>query len=175
MSKLALLAVLALPTVALAKKPPAYDADAPNELQITEEIKVVFHVTHDVWKKGAPKTLWYLDRLVNTAYPEKYGVPQENLDFKLLAHDQPVYWFLNDEGWKKAKGKDHAAVTDHNPHKELIQGLIDAGVDIEVCEVTLKSKGWSKDDLLPGVKTTKAGVPRLIDLQLMGYTRMTLE
>lgn len=175
MHKLALLTLLALPATAMAKKPAPLDPDQPDTLQITEDIRVLFHVSHDSWKKGAPKTLWYLDRLVNKAYPEKLGVPVEELDFKVVVHDQPAYWFLNDAGWKKAKGKNHAAPRDHNPHKELIQGLIDAGVDIEVCAVTLKSKGWSEDDLLPGIQTTVAGVPRAVDLQLMGYTRMILE
>lgn len=176
MNKLMMItALLVLPTAALAKKPAALDPDDPTELQVQEDIKVVFHATHDVWKKGTPKTLWYLDRLVHKAYPEKLGVPATELDFKVVAHDAPVYWFLDDAGWSSSTKRHAVAPQDHNPHKDLIAGLIEAGVDIEVCEVTLKSHGYTRDMLLPGIKVAPAGLPRVIDLQLMGYTRLVLE
>ena len=73
------------------------------------------------------------------------------------------------------EGKDGAAPQDHNPHKELIQQLLDAGVDIEVCAVTLKNKGWTREMLLPGIKVTPAGVPRVIDLQLQGFAYLKLQ
>lgn len=174
MFKMSMLALLVLPTTALAKKP-AMNADDPTQLQVTEDIKVVFHATQDAWKKGVPRTLWYVNRLVKTAYPEKLGVPVDQLDFKVVAHDQPVYWFLNDDGWKKSKQKNHTVAQDQNPNKELIAGLIEAGVDIEVCENTMQKNGYTKEMLLPGVKVAPAGLPRVIDLQLMGYTRMVLE
>ncbi len=161
----------------LAKKPTAaaYNADDPATLQVKEDVKVVFHATEDVWKKGVPQTLFYVDRLVHTAYPEKLGVPADQLDFKIVAHDAPVYWFLNDDGWKKSKKKGQMAVQDHNPFKELVQGLVDAGVDIEVCAVTMEQHGYTADMLLPGIQITPAGLPRVIDLQLMGYQRLDLE
>ena len=177
MFRLALLGLLVVPSAALAKKPAAatLNPDDPSTLQVREDVKVVFHVSHDAWKKGTPKTLWYLDRLVHTAYPVKLGVPSSALDFKIVAHDAPVYWFLNDAGWKASAHKGPAVVPDHNPYKEMIAGLIEAGVDVEVCAVTMKSQGYTEDMLLPGVKVTPAGLPRVIDLQLMGYQHLELD
>lgn len=168
-------ALLSVPSVGLAGKPAPLDPDDPTTLQVTDDVKVVFHATQDVWKKGVPQTLFYVDRLVHIAYPEKLGVPAEELDFKIIAHDTPVYWFLDDEGWKQSKKKGAMAVKGHNPHKELIQGLLDAGVDIEVCAVTMEQHGYTEDMLLPGVQVTPAGLPRVIDLQLMGYQRLDLQ
>ena len=177
--RLALMLLLALPSAALAaKKPeaaPATNPDDPSTLQVREGIKVVFHVTKDSWKKGQPMTLWYVDRLVSKAYPEKLGVPASALDFKILAHDAPVYWFLNDAGWKASKHKSAAVPQDHNPNAALIASLIQNGVDIEVCASTMEQHGYTPEMLLPGVKIAPAGLPRLIDLQMMGYERLNLE
>jgi intracellular sulfur oxidation DsrE/DsrF family protein len=176
---LAVLALLALPNAALAAKPtaapPALNPDDPSSIQVRDDIKVVFHVTEDVWKKGTPETLFYVDRLVQIAYPEKLGVPTENLDFKVVAHDTPVYWFLNDAAWKASKHKSGAVPQDHNPVKDLIAGLLSAGVDIEVCAHTMEQQGYTPEMLLPGIKIAPAGLPRVIDLQLMGYERISLE
>jgi hypothetical protein len=35
--------------------------------------------------------------------------------------------------------------------------------------VTLKGKGWTGEDVLPGVKIVVGAYPRIIDLQLRGY------
>ena len=174
---LALLVLLALPTAALAKKPaaaPTLDPDDPATLQVRQGIKVVFHATADTWKKGLPKTLFYVDRLVG-AYPDKLGVAAADLDFKIVAHDAPVYWFLTDAGWKASKMKSQAVAQDANPHKEVVARIIAAGVDVEVCEVTMQQNGITPDMLLPGVKIAPAGLPRVIDLQLMGYQHLRLE
>lgn len=174
---LAVLVLLALPTSALAREPadtPQLNPDDASTLQVRTEVRVVFHATADAWKKGLPETLFYVDRLVR-AYPGKLGVPVTELDFKIVAHDAPVYWFLNDAGWKTSKKKGAAVVADHNPHKDVVARVIAAGVDIEVCEVTLRQHGYTPDMLLPGIKVTPAGLPRVIDLQLMGYQRLALE
>ena len=169
-----------LPAAALAKKPasppaPAATADDPAALQVREGVRVVFHANRDTWKKGLPQAFFYLDRLVHTAYPEKHGVPASALDFKLVVHDTPVYWFLTDEAWTASKHKGAAVVQDHNPNKELVAKLLAAGVDIEVCAQTMQQHGYTKEMLLPGVQVTPAGLPRLIDLQLMGFVPVAVD
>lgn len=174
-----LLAVALIPFTAFAKPAPApapaYNPDDPSTLQVRKDIKVVFHVTEDTWKKGVPETLFYVDRAVHIAYPQKFAVPAEALDFKVVVHDAPVYWFLGDAAWKASKHKSGAVPQEANPVKGLIAGLIAAGVDLEVCAVTMEAQGITPDMLLPGVKIAPAGLPRVIDLQLMGYERISLE
>jgi intracellular sulfur oxidation DsrE/DsrF family protein len=173
------LALALLSPAASAKKPaaaaPAPNPDDPAALQVREGLKVVFHANRDTWKKGLPQPLFYLDRLVHTAYPQAHGVPASALDFKLVVHDAPVYWFLSDAGWTASKHKSPSVVQDHNPHKELVAKLIAAGVDIEVCAQTMAQHGVTADMLLPGVQVTPAGLPRQIDLQLLGYEAVDLD
>jgi hypothetical protein len=39
----------------------------------------------------------------------------------------------------------------------------------------MEQQGYTAEMLLPGVKVAPAGLPRVIDLQMMGYQRMSLE
>ena len=87
----------------------------------------------------------------------------------------PVAWFFHDEAWAMVKGLDPAARTDLNPARPIVERLVAAGVDLEVCGVTLAAKGWTADMLLPGVRVTPAALPRVIDLHRMGYVTLDLE
>lgn len=51
----------------------------------------------------------------------------------------------------------------------VLRGLLDHGVSVEVCNLTLRGEGWNSDDLLPGVTLVHDAYTRLIDLQQQGY------
>jgi intracellular sulfur oxidation DsrE/DsrF family protein len=42
-------------------------------------------------------------------------------------------------------------------------------VSVEICNSTMKSKGWTGNDLLPGVTIVHDAYTRLIDLQHRNY------
>lgn len=47
--------------------------------------------------------------------------------------------------------------------------LLQHGVSVEICNVTMRAKGFTPEDLLPGVVIVHDAYTRLIDLQQRGY------
>jgi intracellular sulfur oxidation DsrE/DsrF family protein len=76
---------------------------------------------------------------------------------------------LKDEPYRDARGGAEGG----NPNKAIIRELIENGVSIEMCGLTMKEHGWTKKDLLPDVKVVPAFYPRVIDLELQGYGLVT--
>jgi intracellular sulfur oxidation DsrE/DsrF family protein len=56
----------------------------------------------------------------------------------------------------------------------VIDELLESGVSVELSIQTMKEKGWTKDDLLPGVKVVDNATTRIGQLEQQGYTRMKL-
>lgn len=54
--------------------------------------------------------------------------------------------------------------------KQRVKSLADYGVEFHACGNTLKSLGWSADDLYPFVKVVEAGAVDLMELQEQGYS-----
>ncbi|HSI49703.1 MAG TPA: DsrE family protein [Ideonella sp.] len=54
-------------------------------------------------------------------------------------------------------------------YEGLVAALHNRGVRFEVCEITLKNRGLSKDKFLQEVDFTPSGVVRLAKLQIQGY------
>ncbi|MCD2341842.1 DsrE family protein [Ideonella azotifigens] len=55
------------------------------------------------------------------------------------------------------------------PYEGLVAALHNRGVHFEVCEITLKNRGLSKDKFLQEADFTPSGVVRLAKLQIQGY------
>ena len=79
-------------------------------------------------------------------------------------HGDAGYFLLKDPAYRKASEK-----SGKNPNKQIIQELLDAGVNLELCKSTMRSHGWTGEDVLPGVKIVVGAYPRIIDLQMQGY------
>ena len=60
-----------------------------------------------------------------------------------------------------------------NPYKELVQGLMKRGVQIELCGATAKAHGWGNADLLPGVKVNRDAMARTTQLVQAGFVKIT--
>jgi hypothetical protein len=61
-------------------------------------------------------------------------------------------------------------VSTGNRYKELLQGLMQKGVQLELCGATAKANHWTNDNLLPGVKVNVNAMVRLTQLEQRGYT-----
>lgn len=150
-------------------------ADAANEAQDPfahypvikikkrEHIKVAYDVLSDDWEAGVGRALYYARGLIE-AYAAQ-GVPHKNLQISVVVHGAAAYWLLNDEAYRKKK----LDPFDINPNEKIIKELIDHGVSVEMCMVTMKGKGWTPDELLPGVHIVHDAYTRLIELQQQGY------
>jgi len=94
------------------------------------------------------------------------GVPQKEIRISIVLHGPTAYWVLKDEPYRQFKNDEFAV----NPNEHVIQGLLQHGVSVEVCNVTLRGKGWDADDVLPGVTIVRDAYTRIIDLQQQGYS-----
>lgn len=142
-------------------------ASAPQHQVITvtqkSNIKVVYDVSSDEWEAGVGKALFYVRGLLE-AYKAQ-GVKQENLHISMVLHGAAAYWLLNEENFRKRQ-LDPFGI---NPNEQIISELLDHGVSVEICHVTMEAKGWKANDLLAGIKIVHDAYTRLIDLQMQGY------
>jgi intracellular sulfur oxidation DsrE/DsrF family protein len=82
-----------------------------------------------------------------------------------------------DAGYALLKDTSYVALTKKgrsNPNSAVIDELLESGVSVELSIQTMKEKGWTKDDLLPGVKVVDNATTRIGQLEQQGYTRMKL-
>lgn len=160
---------LSLTTQGMAASPPAipdpfaFTPPAPLTVSKKTNIRVVYDVKDDVWDAGIGKALYYVRGLYQ-AY-EAQGVPPGEMHVSVVLHSTPVYWALNEDSYRLFKNDPF----DFNPNAKIIGDLIALGASIEVCNVTLRSRGWTYQDLLPGVIIVRDGYTRMIDLQQQGY------
>jgi hypothetical protein len=56
-----------------------------------------------------------------------------------------------------------------NLNGKIVQDFLNLGVHVEICHSVMKAKGWTPDDVLPGVTIVHDGYTRLIKLQNDGY------
>ena len=97
------------------------------------------------------------------------GIRTEELHVSAVVHGAAAQWLLNDEAYRDARGGAEGG----NPNKAIVRELIENGVSVEMCGLTMKEHGWAKKDLLPKVKVVPAFYPRVIDLELQGYGLIT--
>ncbi len=132
-------------------------------VQTRHDIRVVYDIKTDELQAGIGKALYYLRGLYE-AY-RKQGVPPQELHVSAVLHGPTVKWLLNDEAYQDYTGDPFAVNLNHH----VVEQLIELGASIEACNVTMKSHGWTAEDLLPGVKVVHDGYTRMIDLQQRGY------
>ena len=140
-------------------------SDAPP-IMLDTDIAFVCPIQEDKWNEelGVGAGLAGLRKVV-----EQYkaiGIRTEELHVNAVLQGAAAYWLLNDEAYRDARGGAEGG----NPNKAIIRELIENGVKLEMCNLTMKGRGWTKKDLLPDIKVVPAFYPRVIDLELQGYS-----
>lgn len=140
-------------------------AAAPKILTVQHkhDIKVVYDVDQDKKEAGIGQALYYVRGLLE-AYKGQ-GVPLKQLHISVVVHGAAGYWLLKDDPYQKHVGDPFAV----NMNAKVVKELIDMGVSVEMCHVTMKAYHWTAKDLLPGVKIVYDAYTRMIDLQMQGY------
>ncbi|WP_228766848.1 MULTISPECIES: DsrE family protein [Thiomicrorhabdus] len=133
-------------------------------VQKTKNIKIVYDINQNESAAGIGKGLYYVRGLLE-AY-KKQNVPMKELHISVVIHGDAGYWLLNEEKYQNFTGNPF----DVNPNTKVVQELIDHGVSVEICHVTMKAHHWKPEDILPGVKIVFDAYTRIIDLQQQGYT-----
>ena len=83
----------------------------------------------------------------------------------MIFHGDASYLILNDETYNSNR---HVATG--NPYKKILNGLMEKGVQLELCGATAKGNHWGNANLLPGVKVNVNAMVRLTQLEQEGYT-----
>ena len=131
-------------------------------VDVNQDIRVAYEVKDDVWEAGVGKALFYVRGLIE-AY-KSLGVSHEQLHVSVVLHGGAAYWVLNDKPYST-----HKNLLTGNPNKKVIRELVDMGISVEVCNATLKGRGWKPEDVLPNVVIVHDAYTRLIDLQQRDY------
>jgi intracellular sulfur oxidation DsrE/DsrF family protein len=167
--------LLALPPAMLlpASAAPAHAAEAaPGSLLDTRPLvkvspdaryRVVYDIGSDKVAAGISRGLYYARGLIEAF--QKQGVTPAQVDAHLVLHGDAAFMLLIDAAYQDAINDPFAV----NPNAKIVQDLLDLGVSVEICHSAMKSKGWTGDDVLPGVSIVHDGYTRLIKLQQDGY------
>jgi intracellular sulfur oxidation DsrE/DsrF family protein len=162
---LALLVAACLSLAAPAAGPaPAGPGQGPTlAVERRQEVRVAYDIKDDVWEAGIGKALYYARGLIESYRAQ--GVPPEALRVSLVLHGPTAYWLVQDEPFRRQVGDPFAV----NTNDKVVADLTALGVSVEVCGVTMRARGWTAADLLPGVVVVHDAYTRLIDLQQRGY------
>ena len=139
---------------------PSIRIDIPVTLK---QANVVFNISHVDFVGGdIPAGIKYMHLLA--ARFKQTGTQGRIIG---VFHGAAAYLTLND----KAYGA-YRLVETGNPYKKLLTSLLEQGVQIEECAISMKNNGWGNRDLLPGVKVNAGAVGRLIQLVQEGYIQI---
>ncbi|WP_318308618.1 DsrE family protein [Flagellimonas crocea] len=132
----------------------------------SQEFKVVFDV------KEGPESDTEINRNLNTVarflnMHAQNGIPASQLKVALIVHGTAARNLLSDKAHK-----DRYKVG--NPNRELVELLLDAGVEVIMCGQSSKTRGLPKEDLIPRVKIALSAMTANIQLQNQGYRPIIL-
>jgi len=136
------------------------------EIQKRKNIRIVYDVSRNDQAAGIGKALYYARGLFE-AYKDM-GVTPKDLKISIVVRGAAAYWLLKPEAYQMHVSDIFA----FNPNEKVVADLIELGVSVEICNITMKSKGWKPEDILPDVKRVHDGYTRVIDLQQQGYAHL---
>jgi len=135
--------------------------NADIEVDATKEYMVVFDIMDSPEDKSA------LNAKIETAarflnMHAQAGVPPENLKAIIVVHNTASKDIIVDRVYQNKYGV-------KNPNTELVKELLDANVKVIFCGQSSVSRGFPKEDLIPGVQLSLSAMTALIQLQDEGY------
>jgi len=139
----------------------ALHIDIPVKL---EKANIVFDIGHLVLNGDMPFFIGDMDLLVT-------NLSDWNVKGEVIAvfHGDAAYLVLNDDAYNANRHVQTGhPVRSGNPYGKLLTGLMDQGVQIELCGATAAANHWGNVDLLPGVKVDTNAMVRVTELELKG-------
>jgi intracellular sulfur oxidation DsrE/DsrF family protein len=136
---------------------PALHIDIPTKL---DKAKVVVDFGHLVLNGDAPFALGDINLLATNLH--EWNAEAQVV---MIFHGDAAFLVLNDETYNQNR---HA--TTGNRFKEALNGLMQKGVQLELCGATAKGNHWGNANLLPGVKVNVNAMVRMTQLEQEGYT-----
>lgn len=131
--------------------------DIPTKL---EKANVVVDYGHATFNGDMPFALGDINLLATDM--QEWGTKGQVV---MVFHGDAAYIILNDETHNANR-----RVSNGNPYKGLLNGLMEKGVHLELCGATAKGNHWGNANLLPGVKVNVNAMVRVTQLEQEGYT-----
>ncbi|WP_350291957.1 DsrE family protein [uncultured Croceitalea sp.] len=125
------------------------------------QLKVVFDIMN------SPEDTSALNRSIETAarflnMHAQSGVSKENMKVALVVHNKASKDIITNKAYKKRYGVD-------NPNAEMVQQLMDAGVEFLFCGQSSLSREFPIQETISGVQLSLSAMTALIQLQNNGY------
>jgi len=131
-------------------------------LKVTQEIKAVYQINTNKLKRNVNRGIHYLTYLMD--HYARLGIPDKNISLVGVFYGDAITSVLKNSHHKSRGGR-----TEVNPNIAAINALIKKGVKIEACSETMRLRGITHAELLPGVEMVEGSYVRIIDLQQQGY------
>jgi intracellular sulfur oxidation DsrE/DsrF family protein len=146
---------------------PAAPPETAAEIRIDvpvmlKKAKVVFNMDHTAFVGDTPIGLRHMEMMV-----DRFKQAGTEWSMAAIFHGTAGYMVLNDDAYNSAR-----MTTTGNPYKTSIARLLNEGVLIEECAVTMKANKWTNSNLLPGVKVNSGANLRIVDLVQQGYVML---
>ena len=141
----------------------AVHIDIPVKL---DKANVVFDIGHLMLNGDVPFFAGDMDLLVS-------DLADWNVKGEVIAvfHGDAAYLVLNDDAYNANRHVQTGhPVNTGNPYAKLLAGLMEQGVQIELCGATAAANHWGNADLLPGVKVNTNATVRVTELEQKGFT-----
>lgn len=134
-----------------------------ESVTVKSGIKAVWKVKDNIWEAGVGAGLRYPNFM--TEKYESMDITKSDYLMSVVIHDKAGYWLLTDDAYKEFTKSNES-----NPNIGLVNTLLQKGVSVELCGVTMENNKWKPEQILPGVKIlVKGAYARIIDLQMQGY------
>lgn len=151
------------------------DALAENTkppLQITQRtaLKVVVQVNYsDTAPNGISKQVQAVKNLFDQ-YSRLDMRTGQDFNIVMVFRGDGAQFLLSDDAYDAKVRQPHPK---GNPNRALLEALHAGGVTMYQCNVAMKLKGYTADELLPFSRLVESGIGALVDLQKSGYLAIT--
>jgi intracellular sulfur oxidation DsrE/DsrF family protein len=143
---------------------PTYEKPLHIDIPVTlPELKIAFSIAALAFEGDLPASVFHLQLITKDVADWK-----SNSQIIAVFHTNAGHVTLND----KAYNTDRMVATG-NPYTVLVAGLMERGVQIELCGATAAIHHWGNADLLPGIKVNTDAMARMSQLAQEGFIDIT--
>jgi intracellular sulfur oxidation DsrE/DsrF family protein len=123
------------------------------------ELKIAFSIAALAFEGDLPASIFHLQLITKDVADWK-----ANRQIIAVFHTNAGHVTLNDKAYNAER-----MVATGNPYKELVAGLMERGVQVELCGATAAVHHWGNADLLPEVKVNTDAMARMTQLAQEGF------
>ena len=134
--------------------------DIPVELS---ELKIAFSIAALAFEGDLPASIFHLQLITKDVADWK-----ANNQIIAVFHTNAGHVTLNDQAYNAER-----MVATGNPYKQLVAGLVERGVHVELCGATAAVHHWGNADLLPEIKVNTDAMARMSQLAQEGFIEIT--